>query len=420
MAKIVLSSIGTTGDVKPFTHLGNKLKSQGHSVKAGSFDTFQEIFEKESVEFFAVGNPLKWDDVQDVFDRIYKAPNVFNEISIMIDEMIMRDFDIRYEKMKAELKGADLAVIHIADAAAQAAAEEVGVPWALVRFETTSIPTKYQSAPPVLKDLGTLANSLSWKIADFVLSRYDKILHRKLKQLNFSKWENVPVLVKHQSRVLNLCGCSSVLSPKFDDFPKNFVVTGQWLNEVQSTFKEADILEWAQKNKEDFAIVTLGSMGGSRGKELAELFANSFNKLGIKAIIQKGFAGIYSEEMESDSIKFCDYVPHELIIPLSKFAIHHAGSGTAHSILRFKKPSICIPHILDQEFFSMRLEDLKCSPGYLTNKKLRQDRFVKLLQEMTENYPSYWANAQKYGEIIQNEAGLENAVTAINTTLGAV
>lgn len=410
MKKILISTIGTTGDVKPFKHLAEKLKHENYYVQVCSFSVYEEIFVKSQIDFYSVGNQVEWSYVQDVVEEIINAPTVFQELKIMTHKMIMLDFDQRYKTLLEKMKDVDLAIIHIADAAAQAVAEELGKPWVLVRFETTSVPTSYISSPPVMKNFGRFFNDLTWKAGELILSKFDSILDKKLNDLGFTNWDNKPVLVRHQSRFLNLCACSPILSPHYPDLPDSFKITGQWFSETNVTEESSYIIDFAKKNENNFVLVTLGSMGGGKGRLLAQIFIQAFEQLGLKAIIQKGVADIYDPDYKSEDIIFCDYIPHELVMPMSRFIIHHAGSGTAHSVLRFQRPSICIPHILDQEFFSKSLLEIGVSPGSVAIRSLSTSRLIKLCKKLLENYSYYEKNSLTYGEKIQQEDGLESAL----------
>lgn len=413
MNKILISSIGTTGDIKPFKHLAQELLEERFEVEVFSFPIYEKMFTNQNIKFSPVGGNANSEYIQKVVANIISAPNIFEELKIMTNQMIMLDFDQRYETLLEKMKLFDFAIIHIADAAAQAAAEELNLPWIMVRFETSSVPTSKVSSPPIMKNFGSLINKLSWNVGELILKKFDKILDEKLKNLKFSNWEKKPVLIRNQSPILNLCACSPILSPNHSDFPKTFHITGQWIKEQQAKDETSSILEFARNNKNEFALVTLGSMGGAKGEELADLFINIFNDLKIKAIIQKGVANIFKKGFQSENILFCDYIPHEQIIPLSMFVIHHAGSGTAHSVLRFKKPSILIPHILDQEFFSNRLIELGVAPGSTSIKAINYSRLKKLIEKLISNYSYYKSNAEKYGVKLLSEDGVRKSVNLI-------
>ena len=53
--RIVLNSVGSTGDIMPFLALGQELKELGHSVVLAAPPNFQLMVEGIGLEFAAVG-----------------------------------------------------------------------------------------------------------------------------------------------------------------------------------------------------------------------------------------------------------------------------------------------------------------------------------------------------------------------------
>lgn len=53
--RIVLNSVGSTGDIMPFLALGQELKALGHSVVLAAPPNFQPMAEGVAIEFAPVG-----------------------------------------------------------------------------------------------------------------------------------------------------------------------------------------------------------------------------------------------------------------------------------------------------------------------------------------------------------------------------
>jgi len=53
--RIVLNSVGSTGDVMPFLALGQELKQQGHAVILAAPPNFQPMAEGIGIDFAPVG-----------------------------------------------------------------------------------------------------------------------------------------------------------------------------------------------------------------------------------------------------------------------------------------------------------------------------------------------------------------------------
>jgi sterol 3beta-glucosyltransferase len=67
--KIVLTTVGTTGDVRPFVALALRLRSAGHRVRACSYDLYRPRFEAHGTEFVALGAPVTDRQIHDTARR---------------------------------------------------------------------------------------------------------------------------------------------------------------------------------------------------------------------------------------------------------------------------------------------------------------------------------------------------------------
>jgi UDP:flavonoid glycosyltransferase YjiC (YdhE family) len=100
-------------------------------------------------------------------------------------------------------------------------------------------------------------------------------------------------------------------------------------------------------------------------------------------------------------------IPHCFIFPHCDAIIHHGGVGTTHSAARSGKPQMVVPLILDQFYWSNRVEELGIGPGGVKIKSISKKQLEQKVVDLVTN-PSYKEKADSMGILIRGEEGLEN------------
>src|SRR5262245_6637279 len=130
--KIVLATVGTTGDVVPYVALGRALIARGHQVLACAADIHRGHFDKFGVEFRAVGAPFSMDSFHRTLEEIGRLNQPFKQFELLAERVFLADPARQLADHLAASQGADLVVAHWFDYVAQEAAIKNGVRWAAV------------------------------------------------------------------------------------------------------------------------------------------------------------------------------------------------------------------------------------------------------------------------------------------------
>lgn len=421
MKKIFFGTIGTTGDVLPFALLAKELQSRETSVSTSSFSHHEDLFSKVGVPFLPEPTHYQDGEISKIFDKIFSQKSLLAEVNVMMEAMVFHGLEDRFCHRLETLQGHDLAIAHVADHATQAAAIELGIPYLILRFETMSLETKDYTMPPNQRNFGSFINRLSWKFGEAFLSRFDRKLNERLKSSGYSKAEELKV-IRQKSPLLNLCACSKHLATEYSDFPDNFKLVGQISKEsanVQLNSADKSLQDYINKHRGHFAFSSLGSMGGESRSKANALTAKVFNDLKLPLLLQLGDTEDLSAEEKGEFVTTCRFVDHSLIFSECKYVIHHAGSGTTHSVSGAGLPSIAIPHILDQQYFSNLLKIHGASPGYVGIQKLTLARLRALVEKMNSGFESYSKEAKQLAQKLGQENGLKSSAKLVNDLLRA-
>jgi UDP:flavonoid glycosyltransferase YjiC (YdhE family) len=86
--KIIVTAVGSTGDIQSFVALAESLKKAGHIVKVCSYDIYKRKFDKISVPFAAVGPAIDENRVGEVRDSL-KQLSPLKQLDYLVKEVFL-------------------------------------------------------------------------------------------------------------------------------------------------------------------------------------------------------------------------------------------------------------------------------------------------------------------------------------------
>ncbi|PKL35427.1 MAG: hypothetical protein CVV44_21720 [Spirochaetae bacterium HGW-Spirochaetae-1] len=361
--KIAITTVGSTGDVEPFIPLARELLREGHEVKVISGHIYRHLFESRGIPFHAAGDPLDLDKIRSLMERT-RHMNRIRQYRHIVNEVILADGEKRYHDCVQASRGADFAVCHTFDVTGQHAVTANNLPWASVILCPGMIPTKYHG-PMDIPDMGTVVNSLLWKVAQKSMAPLDRHVSSFLCGLDGRKRKSS--VFGNYSPDLNFIAGSRYLGKVYPDLPASFIPTGPWLREGESPVIDENLEHFIRTRKPEAAF-TFGSMGGEDGDIVAKIFLEAIADTGISAVIQRGW-GMIEAASCPDNVHFVDYVPHDYLFKNVRMVVHHGGAGTSYAACRAGVPSLVVHHIADQKYYGRVLEDIGVAPRSMDRKK---------------------------------------------------
>lgn len=107
-----------------------------------------------------------------------------------------------------------------------------------------------------------------------------------------------------------------------------------------------------------------------------------------------------------ENILFVNDIPYDWAFSRMYAIIHHGGSGTTHTALKHGCPSLVVPHILDQFYWSRTIAGLHLGPEGIPIKNLDGKTFERKLLDLMNN-PSYKNNAIILSEKMKAEHDID-------------
>jgi rhamnosyltransferase subunit B len=414
MSRIVITTIGSLGDLHPYIAIGLGLRDRGHTVEFVTAKDYRAKIEALGFPFHALRpDHITLDDHQ--------------MIALMMDrqkgsERVIRDYllaNLRdtYTDLIAATHRADLIVAHEIVYAAALVAEIRHIPWvscvlAPIAFFSANDPPVLPPFPALakLRVLGPRVNRLVIDFAKFVTRHWAAPVRQLRRELGLAAIGNLIIDDKF-SPDLVLALFSPVLGARQPDWPPQTVITG--FPVYDGHLAPAPELTRFLTAGEAPLVFTLGSTAVlAAGNFYAESIAAA-QALDRRAVLLIGSNPV--PKNLPPSIMACNYAPYSTIFPQARAIVHQGGVGTTAQALRAGHPTLVMPYSHDQPDNAARLERLGTSRS-IPRQHYSAARVVKELKQLF-NHASYTTRALEIKQILQLENGVNVACNAIENQL---
>ncbi len=347
--RVLLSTIGSRGDVQPLVALGLELKALGQEVRLCVPPDFQDWIESLGMPVTPIGPELRPAGKANPS----AAPLTPEQRRQMIDGTVTAQF----ETITAAAQGCDVIVGATAlQIAAPSVAERLGIPYVFAAYCPAVLPSPHH-APPVLAMLG---DKPAPAMADY----------SELWAQDAHRWNDTwrPLLNSHRAS-LGLAPVDEVrgyiltdrpwlaadpaLGPWPDPADPSVLQTGAWiLPDDRSLSPELEAFLDAGEPPVYFGF------GSTRVPEdLGRVMIQSARAFGRRAILLRGWAGLSLVDDEPDCLAIGE-VNLQALFQRVAAVVHHGGAGTTTAAARAGAPQVVIPQNYDQHYWAQRVQHL--------------------------------------------------------------
>lgn len=403
---IVLSSVGTTGDVEPYRALGLALAERGHRVRMLSHPMHAARFEAVDLEFRGVAAAVDQAGFNQAFDQIFSAEaDPLRQFTMLVHDVFLREAEAQLEAQLEATADADLAVVHCFDFVGQEALRRHHKRWASV-FMMPEVIESAEAPPYPLPRLGRWFARVAWQAAAERAKAANQAVVARLARAGIT----TPALgiAGAVSPHLNLVAASPSLIQVRGDWPSTFAATGHWHRASEPEALPLDLSAFINEHGAP-VVVTFGSMGGGRGRETTEIVGAALRRLGHPAIVQLGYQGL---ELRGPALFSAGFVPHAPLFERAAVVVHHAGAGTSHMVCRAGVPSVAVPHMFDQYYWAGMLHRVGVAPKPLWRGPLQADKLAAAIRKVLADRKTT-QRARELGLRMQAERGVDRAVALI-------
>ncbi len=344
---VLLTPIGSSGDVHPFVGLGITLRQRGHTVRVITNDHFEPLVRRCGLEFVAEGTSEEFRTILQNSD-IWHPTRGFRTI---MDSFVRKLPSLYKTVIDNYVPGETVVVAHSLDFASRIAHDSVGIP--LVSMHLSPIMFRSLHQMPVARGTTDMSGWPRWMKRLLYWAADKFILDPALaKTLNAMRKEHglAPV-----SRVLkDWCHSPQVtlgmfpdwFAPPQPDWPKQVRLAGFPMFHEQGVTPVAAALDEFLKSGTPPIVFTPGS-AMVHGRSFFEAAVDACTRLGRRGILLTRFPEQIPTNLPAD-VRHFDYAPLSEILPRCAALVHHGGIGTTAAGFAGGVPQIIMPMSHDQ------------------------------------------------------------------------
>lgn len=415
--KILLTTLGSHGDLHPYLGMAKVLKENGYEVTLSSHPHFGELVKKVGINFSHlrpsfedIGSEDKWAN---------QANHPTKSTEFIVKSLFMPYVRYNYEALLKEAEGTDLIVSHFLSFATPLVAEKKQIPWLSCvlqpsTFMSSQEPPMLAPAPflPKLKFLGPKFFDLFYKVASKTSEGWFKELSLFRKELGLSTEVKNP-LIRSFSPHGSLAMFDEIFFNPQSDWPQNTHQIGFpfFDEEIEDSISE-ETKEFLKEGEEPI-IFTLGTAIVLTDSPFFELAYKAVKKTNQRAIFLIGKkAKPLPEYIKNDSqIHLSAYEPFSQLFQHGKIIVHQCGIGTTAQALLSGRPQILVPFSHDQPD-NAQIVAKKGIGNVIKVKNLSEETLVKAIESINRNI-DFSKNAEIFSKKMDKKLFEERLLKAV-------
>ncbi|MDQ3042510.1 MAG: glycosyltransferase [Acidobacteriota bacterium] len=418
MAKIVLSTFGSLGDLHPMIALGIELRRRGHEIAFNTLEVYREKMCALSFEFHPMRPDLDPEKDRELAREIMDAKGGTEKL---LKEILLPNVRPMYDDVTRAVAGADAFISGEVVYPAASVAEKTGIKW----ITTSLAPASFLSAhdpfvPPTaqwlkhFRFLGATFHAGIYSLVHRLVASWLGSYREFRREIGLSE-NHDPVFKDKFSKLLHLAMFSKVLGKPQPDWHSPTLQTGFCFYDGQQDLgKMPEDLQNFLDAGEPPIVFTLGSAAVMDARDFFEESGRAARILNRRAVL---LYGIFNEvpKITDENIAAFDYAPYSQVFPKAACVVHQGGVGTTAQVLRAGVPHLIMPYSHDQPDNAARCERLSVART-ISRDKYAADAAAKELSELLSDL-SYKAKAAEARKIVEAEYGTRVACDAIEQVL---
>jgi rhamnosyltransferase subunit B len=414
--RIVLSTLGSLGDLHPIMGLALALKARGHDVVLATSEFYGAKIESAGLTFSAL-RPLAVPDDSQMLRQVLdsrKGPE------FLIRTLLLPHLRDMYDDLARATDGADFLVSGEVVLAAPLVAEKHGLPWAAAILAPFSFFSAHDPSTVPFLPFGELltrapafVQHIMLSLATFATRDWGEPIDALRRTLGLRPTTH-PLLRDRFSPFLNLALFSDVLGGPQPDWPANTVQGGfVFYDEPLDRATVNRELDTFLAQGPPPIIFTLGSAAVMDAGCFFEESAAAARLLGRRALLLMGKnpppAG------QSRELLTTDYAPYSGVFPRSACVVHQGGVGTTAQALSAGIPQLVMPYAFDQPDNAARVVRIGAGRS-IGRQRYQAARVAQQLSELLGT-PNYDQRARQLRQHIQAQDGVSVACDAIESVI---
>jgi UDP:flavonoid glycosyltransferase YjiC (YdhE family) len=413
--KILISTLGSRGDVQPYLALAVGLQQAGHHVTLATSHNFTEWIQSYGVN----AHPTRF-SAQEFMQKpetqaTLKSGNPVRQFRMMRE--VMSQSAAAMDDMWSAAQAADFVVQSGTGVGGLEAVSQLGLPAAfsyVIPFAPTrAFPSFFLG--PLRFSLGAGYNHLTHTLMHRVLwsGMGGPMTNQWRKKLGLQPWRSYGEQRAYAQPlgIPSLYGFSQHVIPRPADWDVLQHITGYWFLDPPADWQPPlDVLRFLESGPPP-VYVGFGSINVGDSDSKTRLVLRALEMSGQRAVLLTGWGGL-TQLTAPPNVLFVDNAPHAWLFPRMAAVMHHGGAGTAGAGLRAGVPSIITPLTGDQCAWAERAVKLGVGPRAPGINRLTAEKLAEAIHTAVSD-TAMRARAAALGEKIRAEKGVARAVEII-------
>ena len=418
MARVLLATFGSLGDLHPYIAVGRALQARGLIARIATCSDYRSQVESEGLEFAPVAPSLAELGAPEALARRVSDP--LRGTQVLVQELLMPHLRESHQQLRAAAADADLLISHPLTFMVQVVAAQLGKPW----LSTVLAPASFLSRndPPVIAPFNSLQlarrmgpwmyNPLMRMIHGMV-RRWEAPLHAYRRELGMPVSEQVMVFEGQFSPRGTLALFDAALMQPQPDWPPHTRICGTPVYDgTVADPQDLQRLRAFLAAGDPPLVFALGSSAVWLAGKYWSAAIEAAQQLGRRAILVTGSSQL--RELPA-SVSAFNYLPYSQVFPHACAVIHQAGIGTLSQALRAGRPQLITPVFFDQPDNAARAVRLGVARS-VPFRRVTAARLARQLRALLAQ-PAYAGAARDLANSLQGSDGAAVAARWISEAL---
>lgn len=349
--RVLLSTIGTRGDVQPLAALAVELRKLGQEVRMCVPPDFRAWIDGLGIPVVPIGPELRATAAARPAGTAPAAPPTPEQRRRLAEATVAAQFTT----IMSAAEGCDAVVAATAlQLAARSVAEARGIPYVFAAYCPAVLPSPYHPpapAPGQPPAPATADNRELWaRDAALFNEMFQAALNSHRASLGLAPVDDVRGHVFADRPWL---AADPALAPWPEPGDPAVFQTGAWILPDERPLP-AEVAAFLAAG-EPPVYFGFGSMRAPDG--LARVMVESARALGRRAIVSRGWAGL-SVPGDDPGCLVVDEVNQQALFRRVAAVVHHGGAGTTTTAAHAGAPQVVVPQVYDQHYWARRVHDL--------------------------------------------------------------
>jgi len=416
MAKIVLATMGSLGDLHPKLALALELKRRGHRPVISTWAGYEEKVIGLGLEF----SPLRPNIDPNDREMNKRAMDARNGPEVVIKEVIFPSLPDMYQDLSAACQDADLMITGEIVYAAASLAETSGIRWISTSLAPMTMfsaydPNVYSAFEWIeyLRPMPPFFHRVMFQMMQLSIRHWYEPYKDFRRSLGLSE-DHEPIFRDKFSKDLHLAMFSKALGKPQPDWPFGSLQSGFcFFDESESGAMDEDLAAFLDAGEPPI-VFTLGSAAVMDAGDFYDESAKAARLLGRRALLLYGRENAVPNGLSEDIAAF-DYAPYSQVFSRAACVVHQGGVGTTAQVLRAGVPHLIMPYSHDQPDNAARCRRAGVAE-MIGRKQYRASTAAEAIGKILKD-PKYLENAVQLRRIVAIENGTITACDAIEYIL---